>query len=407
MSGGGISTIKIALNNILQRRFRSVCIVLLIAVTTLLITGGTLLGYSLRNGIESVNARLGADAMIVPSSAGDSFEGALLKGSPSTFYLSADVAERIAQTDGVERATQQLFITTFDSEHCAALVQIIGYNPETDFVVAPWLMGSKVTEPKYGEIVVGSNIQLKAGQQMQLFALNLDVAGVLDKTGMGFDNSVFVNMDTAKLLLAEYEKFAGALPLPEGTDVSGAVSAVLIDIEDDADPVAFQRDINFGFRGDGVRYVSSQALLSNTTKNLNLVIGVLTVLLAAIWMFAVFVLAIIFTLALNERQREFGILRAIGATRRKLTAIVLTETVLLCSVGAIFGVGAVCLIVFPYSALIERVLQTAYLPPQSVLAAAILIACLILGAAIGPLASLFSAARIGKSDAFANMREGL
>jgi putative ABC transport system permease protein len=407
MSGSRISTLNIALNNILQRRFRSICIVLLIGITTLLITGGTLLGYSLRNGIESVNARLGADAMIVPSSADDRFEGALLRGSPSTFYMTADVADRIAQTAGIERATQQLFISTFNSEHCAAFVQIIGYDPKTDFVVTPWLTGSRVTEPKYGEIVIGSNIQLKAGQQMQLFALKLDVVGVLDKTGMGFDNSVFVNIDTAKMLLAEYEKFTGALPLPEGTDVNGVVSAVMLDIKSDADPIAFQRSINYGFGSDGVRYVSSQALLSNTTKNLNLVIGVLTVLLVSVWVFAVFVLAIIFTLALNERQREFGILRAIGATRRKLTAIVLTEAVLLCSVGAIFGVGVVCLIVFPYSTLIERVLQTAYLPPQSVLVAAILIVCLILGTAIGPLASLFSAARIGKNEAFENMREGL
>jgi hypothetical protein len=63
--------------------------------------------------------------------------------------MTADVANRIAQTDGIDRATQQLFISTFDSEHCAALVQIIGYDPETDFVVAPWLKGSKVTEPQY------------------------------------------------------------------------------------------------------------------------------------------------------------------------------------------------------------------------------------------------------------------
>jgi putative ABC transport system permease protein len=321
--------------------------------------------------------------------------------------MTADVANRIAQTDGIERATQQLYISSFNSEHCAALVQIIGYDPETDFVVAPWLKGSKVATPKYGEIVIGSNIQLEAGQQMQIFALKLDVVGILDKTGMGFDNSVFVNMDTAKMLLTEYEKFDGALPLPEGTDVDGVVSAIMIDIKSDTDPLDFQRSINYGFRDEGVRYVSAQMLLSNAAKNLNLVIGVLTVLLAAIWVFAVFVLAIIFTLALNERQREFGILRAIGATRRKLTAIVLTEAVLLCSVGAILGVGVVCLFVFPYSTLIERILQTAYLPPQSVLAAAILVACLVLGAAIGPLASLFSVARIGKSDVFANMREGL
>jgi putative ABC transport system permease protein len=403
---GGISTIKIAFSNILHRRFRSVCIVLLITLTTMLITGGTLLGFSLRNGVESTNARLGADAMVVPDSAGDSFEGALLSGSPSTFYLTADLAGRIAQTDGVERASTQLFISTFDSSHCAALVQIIGYDPETDFVVKPWLRGSKLAEPKYGEIVVGGNIRAKTGDKITFFAVDLDVVGILDKTGMGFDNSIFVNMETAQMLLVEYEKFAGALPLPEGMDAEGVVSAILLDIQSDVDPVAFQRSINLGFRNEDIRYVSSQTLLASTAKNLNLVIGILTVMLAAVWIFAVFVLVIIFTLALNERQREFGILRTIGATRQKLTAIVLAESALLCAAGAVAGVGIVCLIVFPYSLLIERVLQTAYLPPRSFTFSAILAVCLVLGAVIGPLASLFSTARIGRSEAFANIQEG-
>ncbi|MDR2650209.1 MAG: ABC transporter permease [Clostridiales bacterium] len=407
MSGNRISTAKIAVNNILHRRFRSACIALLITITTSLITGGTLLGFSLQNGVGSIHARLGADAMIVPQSAGDSFEGALLGGVPSTFYLTAGTANRILQMDGIERASPQLFISTFDSAHCAALVQIIGYEPETDFVVKPWLKGSKAAEPEDGEVVVGSNLQVAVGDRIQLFAVELDIVGALDKTGMGFDNSAFVNMETAKMLLNEYERFAGALPLPEGTDADGVVSALLLDFESGADITAFQRRVNQGFRDEGVRFVSSQALLQNTAKNLGLIGGILTVLLTAIWIFAVFVLSIIFTLALNERQREFGILRAIGATRRKLISIVLCEVSLLCGAGALAGVSAVCLIVFPYSTLIERVLQTAYLPPDSGAVAGLLIACLALGAAIGPLASLFSMARIGKNEALANLREGL
>lgn len=407
LHGGRITTWKIALNNIVHRQFRSVCIVLLIAVTTLLITSGTLLGFSLRNGVESINARLGADAMIVPRSAGDSFEGALLSGSPSTFYLTADVANRIVRLDGIERATAQLFISTFDSEHCAALVQIIGYDPASDFIVTPWLKSSKITEPGYGEVVIGGNVQLQPGDEMPLFSVKLNVAGVLDKTGMGFDNAVFVNLETAQMLLGEYEKFASALPLPEGVGTEDVVSAILIDFKSGTDTQAFQQNLNQEFRTDGIRYVSSQALLAGISKNLNLVIGILLVLLGALWVFAVFVLAIIFTLALNERQREFGILRAIGATRRKLMSIVLLEAALLCAAGAICGVGMVCLIVFPYNELIKRVLQTAYLPPQSFSVVIILLLCFLSGTVTGPLASLFSAVRIGKNEALENMQEGL
>ncbi|MDR0814004.1 MAG: ABC transporter permease [Oscillospiraceae bacterium] len=406
MSGGRISTLKIAVGNIVHKRFRAVCIVLLIAVSTLLITGGTMLGFGLTGGVKSINARLGADAMVVPRSAGESYEGALLTGSPSTFYLTKGTVERVLQTEGIARSSPQLFISTFDSAHCASLVQIIGFDPKTDFVVTPWLKTASVTEPGYGEIVIGNNVQLVVGNKMTVFLLELEVVGKLDKTGMGFDNSVFVNMDTAKMLLTEYEKFDGATPLPEGATAEDVYSAVLLDVEKGVEISSVQRKINLGFRDDDVSCVASQTILESTAKNLNLVIGVLTVLLAAIWFFAVFVLAIIFTLALNERQREFGILRAIGATRRKLTAIVITEASLLCGAGALAGVGVVCLIVFPYSTLIERTLKTAYLPPQSLVAAAILVLCGVGCAVTGPLASLFSAARIAKNEALANIQEG-
>ena len=404
---GRISTLIIALANILHQRFRSTCIVLLTALTTLLITGGSWLTFSLRNCIDSINARLGADGMIVPQSASDSFEGALLYGSPSTFYLTTDTADRVMRLDGIERASPQLFITTFDSSHCSALVQIIGYYPATDFVVAPWLNDSKVTQPDYGEAVVGGDINLGIGDQMLIYSVKVNVVGVLEKTGMGFDNSVFVNMDTAQMLLGEYEKYIEALPLPEGVGTDGVVSAIMIDFREDADLLAFRRAINYDFRDDGIRYVSSQTLISSTSKNLGSATGILSVMLVAIWIFTVFVLAIIFTLALNERRREFGILRAVGATRQKLTAIIFAESALLCAAGAAIGVGVICLVIFPYNTLIERVLQTAYLPPQSSAVIALLAVCLALGTVTGPLASLFSAVRIGKNEAFANIRDGL
>jgi putative ABC transport system permease protein len=403
-----ISTLKIALNNIVHRRFRSICVVSLVAVTTLLITGGSLLGYSLKNGLDSVNARLGADAMIVPFSAGKAAESALLSGAPATFYFTADAARRIAQTEGIERATTQLFISTFDSSHCAALVQIIGYDPATDFIITPWLSGSNITEPREGEVVIGAGLtELNAGDDFQVFALRLKVVGTLDKTGMGFDNSVFVNLETAQMLLDEYEKFTGAVRLPEGASATEVVSALLLDLKPGIDLTAFQSGVNTNFRDADIRVILSQELLTNTSKNLGLAAGILTVLLAAFWLFAVFVLAIIFTLALNERQREFGLLRVIGATKRKLALIVITESALLCVTGALVGVGAVCIIVFSYGALISRILQTTYLPPTGGVFAAILVVCFALGAVIGPLASLFSAARIGKLDAFENLREGI
>jgi putative ABC transport system permease protein len=121
----------------------------------------------------------------------------------------------------------------------------------------------------------------------------------------------------------------------------------------------------------------------------------------------VFALAVIFVLMFNERKREFGILRAIGATRKKLKRILLCEAALLCGAGALCGAGFAGLVVFSFNPLIEHILQTVYLPSRFFSALLILLLGFVSGAAAGPLASIFSAGITGKNEVFENMREGI
>jgi putative ABC transport system permease protein len=311
------------------------------------------------------------------------------------------------ELDGVERATAQFFISTFDSAHCVELAQVIGYDPQTDFVIKPWLIGSNVPEPQYRETVVGANVTADVGMEVPLFDVGVTIVGRLDATGMGFDNSFFVNMETSRMLFDAYLEFPEAQPLPDDHDPNSVVSVVLMDLTPDTDPGDFQYTLHRGFRSEGVSYVMSQVWVANTAKNLDLVTGVLTVLLSALWLLAVFALAIIFVLMFNERRREFGILRAIGTTRKKLMRILLGESALLSGAGALCGTGLAALLVFSFNPLIEHVLQTVYLPPRFLPSALILFLGFVSGAAAGPLASFFSARIAGKNEVFANMREGM
>ena len=406
MSDGiNLSTLKIAMNNIKHRRFRSVCIILLIGLVSLFITGGTLFGAGIKNGINSVKARLGADIMVFPLDAGYTLEGLLLTGEPSTVYLSADIAERIMQLEGIERATAQFFISTYDSAHCVELAQVIGYEPQTDFVIRPWLIGSKLTEPKYRETVVGANITADVGMTVPLFDEDVKIVGRLDSTGMNFDNSFFVNMETARMLFDAYLSFPEAEPLPEGMDPDSVVSVVLMDLKEDTDHGDFQWNLHRGFRTEGIGYVRSQEWIQSTSKNLDVLITVLTILLCVLWIFAVFALVVIFVLMFNERRREFGILRAIGTTRNKLMKILFCESALLSCAGALGGVILACILLFPFNPVFGHFLQTVYLPPQVLSAALIILLGFLSGAIAGPIASFFSARIAGRKEIFENMRE--
>lgn len=396
---------KIAIRNIKERSFRSGGIILLTAFAVFIITAGLWLKIGLQNGIDSITARLGADIMIVPVQDDTNFEGALLSGKPSTFYISKTVAKELPQIDGVKESTPQLFISTFNSEHCAALVQIIGYDPETDFVVKPWLNNSNISTPQYGQLVVGANIKRTVGEKMLLFSKEYEVVGNLGKTGMGFDNCVFVTLDTAQTLLDEYQQYKESSPLPEGKSVNDVVSAVMVNITDGYNSVDVQKSINEHFRRDCIKTITNQALISNTSKNLELVKSILNSILVGIWLFAVFALVIIWTVMLNERKREFGILRAVGTKNIVLMQIMISESLLLSLIGAVVGAATAFFGVSLYNKLIENSLSAAYLPPSGLSAVMLIFGAIISGVLAGIIAVLFSSVKISQIEVLDNIKD--
>jgi putative ABC transport system permease protein len=398
-----LTTVNLACLSLRERQYRSACLIALIAAVTFVVTGGSLFGFSLLNGVSNTESRLGADLMIVPAGAERGYEGALLSGKPGTFYLERETVEELFHADGIEQASPQLYIATFDSSHCAFPVQVIGFDPKTDFVIAPWLENETPGGPGYGEIVAGFNVRAEVGDSLLLFGDEYRTAGRLGKTGTGFDNSVFLNMDTAQKIVADYKKYDEAAVLP---DQGGVVSVVVADVTRGLDPDEFAKNLRKEFRGKGITVIRPQAIISGLTKNLTLTIGIMSILLTALWLLASLVLAIVFALTVNERKKELGVYRSLGATRRKLAGIILAESVILGVTGAALGIGMLCLIVFPFNALIESRLQSEYLLPDAAATGTILAAGFLACAAMGPVAAAFSAVRIGLRETYLVIREG-
>lgn len=396
---------KISIRNITERSFRSAGIILITAFAVFIITVGLWLKIGLQNGIDSITARLGADVMIVPVQVETDFEGVLLSGKPSTFYISNTVAKELPRIDGIKESTPQLFISTFNSEHCAALLQIIGYDPETDFVVKPWLNNSNISTPKYGQLIVGANIKRTAGEKMLLFSKEYEVVANLGKTGMGFDNCVFVTFDTAQTLLDEYQHYKESSPLPNGKGVNDVVSVVMANIADGYNTVDVQKNINEHFRRDSIKTITNQALISSTSKNLGLVKSILTYISIGIWLFAVFALVIIWTVMLNERKREFGILRAVGAKNIILMQIMISEGLILSLTGAVMGAATAFFGASLYNKLIESSLSAAYLPPSGLSAVTLIFEAIISGVMAGIIAVSFSAVKVSKVEILNNIKD--
>jgi len=394
-------TLFIALKNIKRKPKRTLCLAAVTALLAFAVAGGTLLAVSMRNGADSISARLGADAMFVPLGYEPSAEGILLRGEPSTFYLDGGVARRLAAEDGVKRASPQIYIATFNSSHCAFPAQVIGYDPATDFVIAPWLTRKGIS-PKTGvngepdEVVVGSEIYRKTGDTMLIFGRDYRVAAKLDKTGMGFDTSVFMNMETVKNALKDYR----SMPEAAETDVKDdAVSAVTVDLRDGTDSAKFAHAIREKYRTERVGVIVTKAMISGFAGQLNFITGVIAVLIVILFAVAAGVLYVLFTVTVNERRREYMIIRAVGATRKKLAGIILAESAVVSLSGAVTGIALLIFLIFPFGRLISKSFaDMPYLQPSAAAIAAVLAVSAAVAFLTGPLASVKAAVTIGKSS---------
>jgi putative ABC transport system permease protein len=347
----------------------------------------SMLASSLMRGMDRMSDRLGADAFIVPRGYGAKAEGALLRGEPSAFYLGAPALAIILEIKGFSRTSPQLFIASMDSSHCSFPVQLIGYDPATDFVVAPWIASSVPRNLEFGEVVVGNSIDAREGDKLMFFSDSYPVAARLEKTGTGFDTSVFFNMETARATLKEYLRYSGE-DIP---DADHAVSVVTADIEDGIDPAALAREIRDSYLLDGIDIIRTQDIVGGISRNLRAFLTLVIVLMAIFWVLAAGVLAILFTAMLNERKKEFGVYRILGAPLTRIVNIIIIESSIISLLGALAGAAAFCLLVLPFRALIELRMTLPYLQPGVKNAALIIGAGFFMSFLTGPLASLRSA----------------
>ena len=189
------------LRNISARPFRTVGLITVVAILSFSLVAGSLLVLSLENGADNVEERLGADIMLVPRGSGYEAEAVLIKGEPTAFYMDRSVVDGLDGIKGIsEVATQFYLATVSDSDCCDFPVQVIAFDPDSDFTVMPWIEESKSGGIGPGELVVGSNIDITEGGKVKIFGAEYQVAAKLSRSGTGLDTSLYMTQETMKVI---------------------------------------------------------------------------------------------------------------------------------------------------------------------------------------------------------------
>jgi putative ABC transport system permease protein len=373
-----------------------------VAILAFALFGGSILALNLRQGLFTMTKRFGADLMVVPEGAAGKAQAALLFGETGYFYFDGTIADRVARTEGIVCASPQFFLTSLATECCDAAVQLIAYDPATDFVVQPWIAEKYNKTVEDGQLVVGSRINIDQDGAIKLFNHKYPVAARLSSSSGGFDTSVFMTMNTMRQLIDQAHKERYGFLADNHGD--GVISAVLAKTDPSKPPSLIAYDIRK--QNEGVEVLVSQSIFSTLALSLSGLVSYIRLFSAVLWVLAVIVLAAVFSLSVYERKKEFALLRIFGATRKKLIGIVLNESFLTGVSGGAAGIFLASLVVFPFSTLIGERLGLPWLDASFFSIVPLVLGSLFLSALAGLLASLYSAFRISGAETYFTMREG-
>ena len=394
---------ELAKKNLKKRPARTAALILIAAFLTFSVFAGSFIIAGLQNGLKSYEERLGADIVAVPYSARSkgAFESILLQGIPGTFYMDSSDYEKIAAIEGVETAAPQFYLASASAGCCSAAVQIIGFDPELDFTVQPWIREQYADTLQKGDIIVGSELTVPKDRTMFFYDTECRIVAQLDRTGTGLDTAVYTDMDTIAEMIAN----AKALHFNafDGVDPEHAVSSVMIRVAEGYDADEVTGEINVHVRH--IEAARAASMLSGISGGLASVSRIIRILTVMIWILAIAVLAAAFAMIAHERAKECAVLRMLGASRKMVSRLLLTESAMVSFFGALAGLGAGCLLVFPFGTLISRKLQLPYLMPGPGRILLYAAGALILAVAAGALASAVSARRISRQDAAFAMRD--
>ncbi len=295
-------------------------------------------GWALREGMAVSFSRMGADLITVPRATLVNITSSLLTVQPTDETLPAELAQRIAAIPGIDRVAPQRIVPALVEGH---VVNLIAFDPVRDFSVLPWLEQHR-PGPVEG-LIAGGSLPAKVGATFGVCGMPLPVHGRLAKTGVGpFDESYFVTFDT----LAEIVSFCRGANAQTATMSHAGVCSPDVRLDRVS---AFLLQLSPGAKADDVKFALARISDLKVVEGNSVLISsrqALSTLLVGIAAFTVFQLvallilvSLLFSAIVQERYREVGLLRAMGAKPDQVMTIILAEAAIITVLGGLAGLG--------------------------------------------------------------------
>ncbi|KPK28048.1 MAG: hypothetical protein AMJ61_03640 [Desulfobacterales bacterium SG8_35_2] len=329
-----ISFFSVALKNLKRKTFRTGVLVFAIALLVALLIFAISFTVSVASSLKKSSERLGADLVVVPVGARGFAEEFLLESKNTSFYMPISIIDKVKKIEGIEALTYHTYLSSISGLCCDIMpTRIVAYNPATDFIINPWLQKSLGRPLQLGEAIAGYGTSENLGLglldvEATIFNNRFKIVGVLEQTGTGLDHALFMTEENLKNIIE-----SGKSPLQKGQ-----ISIIFTKIKKGYDPDFVGRvlegeipEVDVVARSDmGEKFI-------NTLADINKIFLLTTVLASVLTTFLVWA---IFSAIANERSKEIGIMRALGAKESHIVKLYLIEVLVLGLLGSLVGVMA-------------------------------------------------------------------
>ncbi|MCR5607576.1 MAG: ABC transporter permease [Lachnospiraceae bacterium] len=357
-----------------------------IAILSFILFCGIVVDKSLANGTDNLRKRIGAELIIVPDGAESEAKNIIIEGQRGTFYFDRTVYNTISSLDGVADATPQFFFKSLSQDCCSSEVEIVFFDPFTDFLIQPWINKEYNKKLTKDAVIAGSSINVSDNGTIKIFGREYIVAAQMAKTGTSLDSSVYFTFEAQETLLKDAEG-KGAFVLDEQKSTS-VISSVFINIEkgrkteDIIKEIEAKSDIKTDIIYPKKLDEAMSSSLSEIYTALHVVIIISVVLI-------VIILFCINYYIMSDRKREIALYQMLGASRVKVRRILCKDTVITSIAGGFAGVIFGTVVAIPFGDYIGTKLNMPYLGPDVTGVLSYYAVVLIITVAVGIAGSLY------------------
>ncbi len=406
--------------NLRVARVRTAIIVVAIAVVVGLLFSTLVLEIGVNRSTQIGSARLGADVLLLPSPLPNLIiyiqwkDPVFITPTNTTAHLqylvpkflndSGTLDNEIAAIPGVAGVSSQVYVGTLN--YSGRQIALVGFDPATDFTVLPWLKAGGNSQTTLGPhmAIAGSNTGLVAGDNVTWGSLKLQVAASLEPTSSSMDQTVFFPIQTA------YALAQGPGPMTQSagsTSVGykpGQISALLVKLKDGADEGNVGYQITTKVSDFTVIYgaIATKKLALETRG-----IASYEFFLSALLGTSVLILtASLMSMSINERRKEFGLLRSLGATKLVISKLVMTEAGVVSLLGSVVGLVVGGLVLLVSEALLSQTYNISFAQPDPLDLVVFMLGSVALGMSIGTLAATYPAYSASSKEPYDAMTRG-